>query len=74
MKCFRIRVRWDDGYETHEYYYYRLGYKNLGKVIEEAINDGEEILEIVKLVSTFKAIRVCWKKTDSWYKGECNKY
>lgn len=71
FKRFRVHVKWYDGYETRECYYYCLGYGNLGKVLKESFEEEEEVVEICELVKTFKSFIVCLKKTCSSYKNEC---
>lgn len=71
FKCFRVRSTWYDGFENQECYYYCFGYRRLGKLLQECINNEETILEIVEVVRTFKAIRVCLKNTCSWSKNKC---
>lgn len=73
MKRFRVHVKWFNGFEEQECYYYRLGYRNLGKLLKEIIEDKEEeVIDITELVKTFKSFRVCFNKTCSSYKNKCS--
>ncbi len=76
IKCFRIYTEWTNDYDTEQYYEFRLGYAELGKLlrkyVDEHNNYSDELkkIEVKELEPTFEAIWTCFRKTCSYFSGE----